>query len=94
MIKKQILVEVTEANSLQELSETEQKLVISAREIVKKAYAPYSGFSVGAAVLLENGEIITGNNQENSAYPYISRHIHVEHVDRYYSKPATERAKL
>jgi cytidine deaminase len=33
------------------------------------AYAPYSGFQVGSAVLLENGVIITGNNQENVAYP-------------------------
>ena len=35
----------------------------------KNAYAPYSGFRVGAAVLLGNGVIITGNNQENAAYP-------------------------
>ena len=37
--------------------------------MLKSAYAPYSGFFVGAAVHLENGEIITGNNQENVAYP-------------------------
>lgn len=35
----------------------------------KKAYAPYSKFNVGAALLLENGEIVLGNNQENAAYP-------------------------
>jgi len=35
----------------------------------ENAYAPYSNFRVGAAILLENGEIITGNNQENAAYP-------------------------
>lgn len=35
----------------------------------KKAYAPYSKFRVGAAVLLENGEVVYGNNQENAAFP-------------------------
>ena len=35
----------------------------------KKAYAPYSKFSVGTAILLDNNEIIIGNNQENAAYP-------------------------
>lgn len=54
---------------LGECSETEKKLIEAAKEATRKAYAPYSGFSVGAAVLLENGEIISGNNQENAAYP-------------------------
>jgi cytidine deaminase len=35
----------------------------------RAAYAPYSGFCVGAAVLLDNGVVVTGNNQENAAYP-------------------------
>lgn len=38
-------------------------------EVLPDAYSIYSGFSVGAAVLLENGEILTGTNQENAAYP-------------------------
>ena len=41
-------------------------LAIGARD---RSYSPYSQFSVGAAVLLDNGEIVTGNNQENAAYP-------------------------
>jgi len=52
-----------------ELSEVEQKLVAAAKEATFRSYAPYSRFHVGAAVLLNNGEIITGNNQENCAYP-------------------------
>lgn len=52
-----------------ECSEMEKKLIEAAKEATKKAYAPYSGFKVGAAVLLGNGEIIAGNNQENAAYP-------------------------
>ena len=51
------------------LPEADQLLILKARESVKNGYAPYSGFHVGAAVLLQNGIIITGNNQENAAYP-------------------------
>ena len=54
---------------LSELSEHEQQLVANAKSALKTAYAPYSGFLVGASVLLENGEIINGSNQENVAYP-------------------------
>ena len=38
-------------------------------EARKNAYAPYSKFSVGAAILLDNDEVVTGNNQENASYP-------------------------
>ena len=41
----------------------------AAIEAARSAYAPYSRFSVGAAVLLDNGEILSGSNQENAAYP-------------------------
>ncbi|WP_191860758.1 cytidine deaminase [Hanstruepera ponticola] len=42
------------------------KQAMAARE---NAYAPYSKFSVGAAILLDNDEVVTGNNQENASYP-------------------------
>ena len=54
---------------LSELSNEEQQLVSNAKSAFKTAYAPYSGFLVGASVLLENGEVINGSNQENVAYP-------------------------
>jgi cytidine deaminase len=57
-----------ELDDLTEMEPKDQKLVLAARQASKKAYAPYSGFHVGAALLLENGEVITGNNQENSAF--------------------------
>jgi len=52
-----------------ELILEEKKLIDSAKIACSRAYAPYSQFQVGAAVLLANGEIITGNNQENIAFP-------------------------
>jgi cytidine deaminase len=55
--------------TLEELSEIEKNLIKLAQEATERAYAPYSKFQVGAAALLANGEIITGTNQENAAYP-------------------------
>lgn len=65
----EIKIVVYEFKNIGELPENDQRLLIEARRITALAYAPYSGFHVGAAVLLDNGKIITGNNQENSAYP-------------------------
>ena len=56
-------------SSYEELSGEEKKLIDLAKKSTQNAYAPYSKFKVGASVLLGNGEIITGNNQENIAYP-------------------------
>jgi cytidine deaminase len=44
-------------------------LMEQAIEVRKKAYAPYSRFRVGAAILLDNGKVVLGSNQENAAYP-------------------------
>ncbi len=46
-----------------------QEVFHRAIEVRKNAYAPYSEFEVGAAILLENGKIVIGSNQENAAYP-------------------------
>ncbi|WP_426486494.1 cytidine deaminase [Flavobacterium sp. 2] len=56
-------------SGIEELSEEIQNLMSQAVEIRKKAYAPYSQFKVGAALLLDNGKIVLGSNQENAAYP-------------------------
>lgn len=52
-----------------ELSSTDSELLERAKHALKGAYAPYSKFHVAAAVLLENGIIVEGSNQENMAYP-------------------------
>lgn len=69
MIKKNINIEFTEFSSFSELAEIDVILINKAIDIAKKSYSPYSKFPVGAAVLLDNGDIFTGNNQENIAYP-------------------------
>lgn len=66
-IKIEAVLQVYESAS--ELSEDIQYLMQKAVEARNRAYAPYSKFNVGAALLLDTGEIILGNNQENASYP-------------------------
>jgi len=56
-------------DSIEELDTETKNLMQIAIEARKTAYAPYSNFSVGAALSLDNGEIVKGSNQENAAYP-------------------------
>lgn len=56
-------------SNIDELSEDEKNLFQHSDAVALNAYAPYSNFKVGAAALLENGELISGSNQENMAYP-------------------------
>lgn len=65
----EIVCRLTEYESQDNLNEEESRLIAEAKSIMIDAYAPYSHFQVGAAVLLENGIIIKGNNQENASYP-------------------------
>jgi cytidine deaminase len=55
--------------ALDELSAEDQQLIVKAREACAGSYSPYSHFRVGAALLLEDGQIVIGSNQENAAYP-------------------------
>lgn len=54
---------------IEESSKEDKMLIESARKATQQAYAPYSEYNVGAAVLLDNGIVINGSNQENAAYP-------------------------
>jgi cytidine deaminase len=66
---RKIHIRIEEYEETGQLKKEDQSLIQKAREALKGSYAPYSEFHVGAAVLLENGEIILGSNQENAAYP-------------------------
>lgn len=53
----------------EELSAEDRELVDAAKAMTRSSYAPYSRFHVGAAIRMDGGEIVTGSNQENAAYP-------------------------
>lgn len=67
--KKTFSFSYTVHDSLNALTLSDQKLIQTALKAADLSYSPYSGFQVGAALLLNNGQIITGTNQENTAFP-------------------------
>ena len=69
MKKITISSELSLFDSVQELPADIQDLMKRSIEAREKAYSPYSQFQVGAALLLDNNEIVTGSNQENASYP-------------------------
>ncbi len=68
MRKRELQIFVYEYDTVLELPESDLELVLAAREASENAYAPYSNFHVGAALRLENGLLIKGNNQENADF--------------------------
>jgi cytidine deaminase len=69
MLPKTIEVNYFQYESCNELATADAKLLATAKEATKMAYAPYSNFKVGAAAMLNNGSVSIGFNQENAAYP-------------------------
>lgn len=51
------------------LNKEDYQLVMAAYDYAKQSYSPFSNFKVGSSILLENGEIVGGSNQENASYP-------------------------
>jgi cytidine deaminase len=81
----------TAFGSVNELPEDVKTLMQQAVAVRQKSYAPYSKFHVGAAVLLDNGEIVLGSNQENAAYP---SGLCAERVAVFYAGAAHPEAKI
>ncbi len=69
MRKREFKINYLEYDTHEELPPLEWELLAAAIEAINRAYAPYSGYRVGAAVLLDNGKIFSANNQENMAFP-------------------------
>ena len=69
MTKKHLSIDYIEYASAGEMEPADQALVVEAIEAEKGSYSPYSHFSVGAALRLEDGTVVRGANQENVAYP-------------------------
>jgi cytidine deaminase len=69
MTEKTLTIKYKEYANLDSLGEADKELMLRAIAATDGAYAPYSGFHVGAALRLADGSIVVGNNQENAAYP-------------------------
>jgi cytidine deaminase len=65
---------ITEGKNLDHLDSESKYLIHKAKEATNHAYAPYSKFFVGAALILEDGTVISGSNQENASYTTAAMH--------------------
>ena len=83
MVKKKIQIILEEYDAIAGLSEADRHLMQLAEDSLNNAYAVYSHYRVGAALKLSNGKIVTGNNQENVAYP---SGLCAERVAMFYAK--------
>jgi cytidine deaminase len=90
---KEIKIETTLRvyDSISNLPEDVQQLMNSAIEARNNAYSPYSKFDVGAAILLDNGKVISGSNQENASYP---SGLCAERTAIYYAGATYPKAKM
>ncbi|XOV67918.1 MAG: cytidine deaminase [Fluviicola sp.] len=68
-MEKELSFKYVQFEHWKELTDADQALVVAAQHVMEAAYAPYSKFRVGASLLLDDGTVVTGSNQENVAYP-------------------------
>tara|TARA_B100000287_G_C20367317_1_gene676312 strand:- start:129 stop:620 length:492 start_codon:yes stop_codon:yes gene_type:complete len=68
-MKKNFTFSYQEVFSLEDISDSDKELMDRATDAMKSSYSSYSNFSVGAALILENNQIVIGSNQENASFP-------------------------
>ena len=69
MKKQQLTITYEVFSDISELSQDDATLLLNARETTVNAYAPYSHFNVAAAARMNNGQVLSGTNQENASFP-------------------------
>lgn len=69
MLERELKIEYKSYGTVEELSPEDQILCKKAKDALQSSYSPYSNFKVATAVLLRDGTVVTGSNQENLAYP-------------------------
>ncbi|MDZ4822484.1 MAG: cytidine deaminase [Flavobacteriales bacterium] len=69
MKQQKLITSISIFDSANELENSVNILLRAAHAQLVNSYSPYSRYRVAASVLMENGEIVTGTNQENMAYP-------------------------
>ena len=69
MTELELKIKVRVFKQLQDLKAEDMALMQAAKNALHNSYSPYSQFKVAAAVLLENGQVLTGTNQENASFP-------------------------
>ena len=69
MNKKSFIIDYETYDTIKELSPEDQALCLKAKDVLSTSHSPYSKFRVGTAILLTDGQIVVGSNQENVAYP-------------------------
>lgn len=90
-MKERFVDVVTNVGGAADVAPETQALLEAAHDAARKAYAPYSNFRVGAAALLDNGEVVSGSNQENAAYP---SGLCAERVTVFYANSRFPEAKI
>ncbi len=96
MENREIIIKYKEYGADEKLPSKDEMVIEEAKKAIGTSYAPYSLFHVGAALLLSDGKIVTGSNQENSAYPsgLCAERVALFHVKAQYPDSVIEKIAI